>query len=125
MNLHVHLRNRTPSVQGAMGPLIFVCTPSWNFTGPGTVKHNTASDEYAVWVRVLNLDKSTSMCIFGIVHLVYKVLRILPCLCIQAVELVWALELYSTVQRVTNMPFESECLTCPGELACGSSESYT
>ena len=65
------------------------------------------------------------MFIFGIVHVVYEVLRDLPYLCIQAVGPVQALELYSTVQWVTNMPFASECLSWPSELACASAESFT
>ena len=52
------------------------------------------------------------MCVFGSVHLVYKKLRVFPYLSIQAVGLVRATELYRTVQRVRNMPFDSECLTC-------------
>ena len=65
------------------------------------------------------------MCVFGSVHLMDKKVPDLPFLSVLAVGLVRGPDLQSTVQRVTNMQFESECLTWLSELACSSSESYT
>ena len=88
---------------------------------------------YSEWricrlVRVLNLAKSTCMCHFRIVHLVYKVLRDIPYLCKHLVGLVRGSRSWSCTgqcSRCMKMTFTPECFPSPGELACVSSESYT
>ena len=88
---------------------------------------------YSEWricrlVRVLNLAKSTCMCHFGIVYLVYKVLRDIPYLCKHLLEFLRGSRSRSCTgqcSRCMKMTFTPECFPSSGELACASSESYT